>query len=622
MSEWHDSSCRRLDMFTSGGISVCLSCGSVQPEPDPSSPDDENTHDNIYKPLENITDMRLLTLEPGGYDDPVCGILNLTTTSGFLEYDAISYTWAGEDENMDRSGHITLNSQGFAVTQNCEAALRRARSRSGPKAVWIDAICINQEDIRERGHQVRLMQQIYSRADSVLIYLGEPSREEDELLAFISDQDELLSRDRGLLQRLRKALSQLFKRRYFSRVWVLQEVALARRAILLCGKHSISWSLTEIQRLDRIGLLEYSTSPGRRPILPGLDRLPPILEFRAPAFRDPSKLLQLLDITRGSQASDPRDKVFALLGLLTCPESDGLVADYTKSTADIYASIAIWIAQRFGLPELLSRSRVLQKTLPVEYQGPQWAPYWASDDFQQLTSGLGGRRPVGFDEEPTETLAGRLPVIVCERDMFSIKFPALLLGTTAEVLRHLNSYCCSVFDSVPCPEDHDIVSTEKDGVDFVFDPDAKIGAAKYLKVFTGRYIHLNHRVTIQKTDDGKTYRSIPPSPSETVEDSLAAKTWIRDLIYLIPEPRQDEFQFTEPGFVSVNDSHTQDIKVWTHTNERRNVTTGMFSNYAVCCSEHYEGNDTRIYLRGLWEHRMTRNMLGLEATKFEFVSAR
>uniref|UniRef100_L2FF75 Heterokaryon incompatibility protein n=1 Tax=Colletotrichum fructicola (strain Nara gc5) TaxID=1213859 RepID=L2FF75_COLFN len=440
MSEWHDSSCRRLDVFTSGGISSCLSCGSVRPGSEPYSPDHGNIHGDIYQTLENTTDMRLLTLDPGGYDDPVRGSLHLTTTSGFLEYVAISYTWAGEDENMERSEHIMLNSQSFAVTPNCEAALRRARSRSGPKTIWIDAICINQEDLRERGHQVGLMQQIYSRADLVLIYLGEPSQEEDELLAFISGQDESLSRDRDLLRRLRKALCRLFQRRYFSRFWVLQEVALARRAILICGKHSIPWSLMEIQKLDRLGLLRYSKVTGYHPILSGLDRLPPVLDFRAPAFRDPSKLLQLLETTRGSRASDPRDKVFALLGLLTCPESDGLVADYTKSTAEIYTSIAIWIAQRFGLPALLSRTRILPGKLPADYQIPQWVPYWASDDFQQL-SGLGGRSSVASNE-PTESLADRLPITVCERDVTAIKFPAILLGTAAQVLRQPSQKGC------------------------------------------------------------------------------------------------------------------------------------------------------------------------------------
>ncbi|CAI0649676.1 unnamed protein product [Colletotrichum noveboracense] len=604
MSEWHDSSCRRLDVFTSGGISSCLSCGSVQPEPEPYSSDDGNLHGDIYQALENSTDMRLLTLEPGGYDDPVYGSLNLTTTSGFLEYDAISYTWAGEDENMERSGHMTLNSQSFAATPNCEAALR--------------------QDLRERGHQVRLMQQIYSRADSVLIYLGEPSREEDELLAFISGQDESLSRDRDLLRRLRKALCQLFKRRYFSRVWVLQEVALARRAILICGKHSIPWSSMEIQRLDRIGLLEYSKVAGYHPTLSGLDRLPPVLDFRAPAFRDPSELLQLLETTRGSRASDPRDKIFALLGLLTCPESEGLVADYTKSTGEIYTSVAIWIAQRFGLPELLRRTCVLRENQPVEYRGPQWVPDWASDDFQQMKSLFEVRGPLDYEQEPVKILTNRLPVTACEQDSTAIKFPAILLGTAAEVLRHRNSNCCSVFESVPSPDNHGIFRTDKGDAGFIFDPDSEPETPKHLRSLgkMGRYIHLNYRAVMQNTDDGKTYESIPPCPSETVEDSSATNTWIRDLIYLIPVPRQDAFEFTEPGSVSVSDKRGWNSREWTHAGEQGNVTSGTFSDCAVCCSEHREGQNTRIYLRGLLEHRRVSNLgIGQRKFEFEFVSA-
>lgn len=130
--------------------------------------------------------MRLLNLEPGGFDDPVRTTLSFGNTSNRDEYDAISYTWGGEDNNMFRTARILVNSREFAVTPNCETALRRVRLRWSRRTVWMDAICINQDDMNERGHQVHLMPQIYSRARRVLIYIGEALPEDEKLLYLLA----------------------------------------------------------------------------------------------------------------------------------------------------------------------------------------------------------------------------------------------------------------------------------------------------------------------------------------------------------------------------------------------------------------------------------------------------
>ncbi|KAK1705064.1 heterokaryon incompatibility protein, partial [Colletotrichum lupini] len=319
MEEWHDPSCRRLDVFTSGGISSCLSCGSIQLDLDTpqseTNDEDENTTDTaVYRPLESQTDIRLLTLEPGEFADPIRCTLALSSTASMIDYDAISYTGASEDGAMAWTQPITLDGRAFLVTANCEMALRRVRSRGAQRVVWIDAVCMNQQDVEERGHQVRLMPQIYSRAQRVLVYVGEPVPEEEALFRFLNDRD-TTTPDLPRRLSLQQALETLLTRRYFSRAWILQE-----------------------------------------PRLLNMLQLPSVLQFRAPAYRDSSDLLRLLDLARNSHASDPRDKLFAVYGLISCAQSDGIVADYTMSTREAYMQMARWIAQRFGIPALLLRS--------------------------------------------------------------------------------------------------------------------------------------------------------------------------------------------------------------------------------------------------------------------------
>ncbi|KAF2027322.1 HET-domain-containing protein, partial [Setomelanomma holmii] len=115
---------------------------------------------------------RLLLIQPGHYDDP----LRLSLIHSFPahcrnELTALSYTW-GSARNMRL---VECNDEGESIllTRNCENAVRRLRSTTRQEAYWIDAICINQDDVLEREVQVRGMGDIYRAAADVVVYLGE-----------------------------------------------------------------------------------------------------------------------------------------------------------------------------------------------------------------------------------------------------------------------------------------------------------------------------------------------------------------------------------------------------------------------------------------------------------------
>lgn len=94
-------------------------------------------------------------------------------------YEALSYTWAMEDGDVSLSSQIRCNGGRIWVTKTCELALRYLRKSDSSRVLWVDAICINQKDADERGHQVGIMRDVYSKAAEVVVWLGETSADLD-----------------------------------------------------------------------------------------------------------------------------------------------------------------------------------------------------------------------------------------------------------------------------------------------------------------------------------------------------------------------------------------------------------------------------------------------------------
>jgi hypothetical protein len=126
--------------------------------------------------------IRLVDLQPGDYDDPIRLHLRTVTLDGSVEYDALSYAWG-----TAISPHRTLvDGIPIAVTESLDLGLRRLRQHDHC-TLWIDALCINQQDVKERNHQVQHMGSIYGMAKHVLIWLGEWSK-----LSLCSQSDDCL----------------------------------------------------------------------------------------------------------------------------------------------------------------------------------------------------------------------------------------------------------------------------------------------------------------------------------------------------------------------------------------------------------------------------------------------
>jgi hypothetical protein len=168
--------------------------------------------------------IRLLRLMPHGNESTEseiqCELFEHTLQDpgkGTHLYEALSYVWGGDSEEP-RS--IFINKQNLAVTKNLHAALLRLRDRSLERILWIDALCINQKNLEEKGQQVQLMAKIYSKAARVLVWLGETEDNSDIALERIRIAAENESPDSLNDKTIQQAILALLQRPWFRRIWV------------------------------------------------------------------------------------------------------------------------------------------------------------------------------------------------------------------------------------------------------------------------------------------------------------------------------------------------------------------------------------------------------------------
>jgi Heterokaryon incompatibility protein (HET) len=168
-------------------------------------------------------EVRLLTVRPGSLTDPLECDLSCVSLHAQPRFKALSYTWGG----VDFKRTIVVNGHKVCITPNLYAALEHLRDLFSTAVLWVDAVCINQSDVRERNHQVSQMAMIYAAADEVISWLGEPADNSDLAMEFIasytrSQRDvtrlraSATNRDSGLWL----ALVSLWSRPYWTRVWV------------------------------------------------------------------------------------------------------------------------------------------------------------------------------------------------------------------------------------------------------------------------------------------------------------------------------------------------------------------------------------------------------------------
>ncbi|KAF4536436.1 Heterokaryon incompatibility protein [Lasiodiplodia theobromae] len=415
----------------------------------------QNIH---YNPIQlGGGEFRILILQPSSTfsSDIICTLKNVSLES-HPPYEALSYVWG---DTATSGSTIILEGKPKGVTENLAAALHHLRLENEPRKLWVDALCIDQEDINERDDQVIHMKEIYQHCATDLLWLGDDSSIIEKGAAAMKSmgpvtqlgEDSLETdvepiwrktgwkREKGLEQQWFEAISALLgKPKVWNRVWIMQEVSFAPRVVLVSGNATLPWDRVE-EFLDAENYIRKYGFPDafHGPFSHGMEPLRDVLTFYlasaqilahqrriAAAMQQPpqqsdnfpptSSLLDVLARFRHTDATDPRDKVFALLGLTSNPLS--ITPTYHDSKRQVYTKTATAIINASGNLDLLCQSPWgLFGTAGRDASLPSWVPDFANagDTSDILFAQRGIYAPAGDEQLQTPCTAaddGRLPL--------------------------------------------------------------------------------------------------------------------------------------------------------------------------------------------------------------------
>ena len=342
------------------------------------------------------------------------------------DFMALSYTWGDPTIGCE----ILVNGHSLMVTKNVDDCLRALRKKQYTQAgwkYWIDAICINQKDIIERASQVKRMREIYSKAWTPIIWVGEQVQGSHDALDLI----ETLSRDYssrdGVIQLTDilhqnpdhfgkgrwRALNEVACRRYWRRLWILQEAALGRSTTpVLCGDRTVPWAqfpqafdmLAQTDEVINTYITNELSEVNLQFDLALWANLNTVYEIQVLQDRylnsQRSNMYRLLLLSRTVFATDPRDKVYGLLGLMEESVAKLIEPDYTDTVTNVYNSFTLATIKGTGSLDILRHSAFtegssLPSWLPLLRVEPAQAALTISDNaFATSGSSLAYAQPL------------------------------------------------------------------------------------------------------------------------------------------------------------------------------------------------------------------------------------
>lgn len=405
----------------------------------------------IYSKIEK-DQVRLLVIKEGQDEDDINAMIQVVDdddlgAEGYC-YEALSYHWGEGEEShaiiiqdkwdsepirdfqavvfgiMATEG-LRANTKRLYVRPNLHSALKRLRAHDRPVALWVDALCIDQNNETEKTQQVMKMNTIYSRAYNVCIWLGsdDPEFHSSRAMAFIKDVidlrklDSLLTDDKWIPKWA--SLFQLLKWSWFSRRWVIQELALAQEASVHCGQSRIHWD----DFRDAIGIFHRYfkfLQPRLQDAKLGDSRVTDLEPLGAKLLVDmtsdlfPRRLDGKSESTMGLEklvsrlatfnTSDPRDTINCLRNIcreLNHRDRQSSQAklppepDYTQDLFEVYRDFVKWVIEDSESLDIICRHWALKERKTQYETGPTAAPRLVELPTWILTSEEGS---FGFGE--------------------------------------------------------------------------------------------------------------------------------------------------------------------------------------------------------------------------------
>ncbi|KAI1124679.1 heterokaryon incompatibility protein-domain-containing protein [Nemania abortiva] len=335
------------------------------------------------------------------------------------DYEALSYAWGPLETEADMA-RIMLEHQKHSlpfrrgrrrgwlgVRSNLASALKQLRLETKPRDIWIDSLCIDQDNEVQKGPQVAMMGNIYGRASRVIIWLGTEARDSNRAMDLMQSLGVQINVDWVSLRSTASsqavtpnivdesvplaleiddldALDHLFRRQWFDRLWIRQEIFRENQseAVIHCGSASVHW------HIFRCGwyLLNYKERPPHN-THPLWNRQQDLRGFMIQ--QQNCTLSNLRYDFKLAQCADPRDRVYAVRGLLKKEIEESIQPDYTKTVEDVYKDAVLAHFRNHTSFNILCECH-----FSPQWKGPSWVPDWASNPlidshFQwQMASGM------------------------------------------------------------------------------------------------------------------------------------------------------------------------------------------------------------------------------------------
>ena len=361
-----------------------------------------------YQPLDPAKrEMRLLELAPGKPGSRITARLFTVSLDDRPSFEALSYTWGPPRPSYD----IHIDGRAFSVGRNLRKALDDLRRLDRPRVVWTDAVCINQSDNDEKGHQIKLMRTIYGCARAVCAWIDHAIQPEDpafEDLQGLGDGVEIGDVHDPTYW---YPVADIFRNPYWRRLWIQQELILASEIQIYCRRHVFDGQkLLEFQyRINNVNFQVLSVSSPERTIARYIDgterqisahpvvlsggiiRARENLRVGREIHGDKADKLKKLTITNrvlgsslfhlfvqslGLNMTDPRDRVYGVLGIAADVDETSINVDYRAPVASVYALVFQHFLYKYkSLSFLPFETDKFTDRIPRRDDMPSWMPH-------------------------------------------------------------------------------------------------------------------------------------------------------------------------------------------------------------------------------------------------------
>lgn len=368
----------------------------------------ESGGSKLYRPITDIYEIRVLEIKPGKPSDqlngalhhcsvefrltddaPLSFALSMNDLSIPVFYTALSYTWGAPnfDAEFECDGYVKM------ITRSLESALRHLRQEDRAVVLWVDQICIDQENNEEKAQQVPLMSRIYEHALNTAIWLGDSADGSDRAIKLLKDlhvrlrfsNEEFIDTTQFKRRNLPspysenwKALWKLLSRPWFERTWIIQEVTLSEVSWFICGNSVITWDSLYVACLQLVDTgisrwlrWKFPTSVKASDRKDFCRNATHLGSYQKSALSSRFSLLMLLVLSREARCTEPRDKVYGMFGICS-PDDITVRVDYS----DKYHVTQLFqdILERFVT--IIELGQILRAVDHDSVELPSWVPDW------------------------------------------------------------------------------------------------------------------------------------------------------------------------------------------------------------------------------------------------------